>query len=921
MPSLFTDDGAFLAFLKDIQKPGQYLGSEVNAVKKGFAVQRLRVALVFPDAYEMGMSHMGLKILYEILNAIPGVVAERCFAPGLDLEKKLRDLKIPLFSLESRTPLGEFDLVGITLPYELTYTNALNIIDLAGIPVWQKERGENHPIILAGGTQAFNPEPMADFLDAVAIGDGEELIVEIADKIVAWKEGRGIDRISKNRAPGARAELLNALAGTSGVYVPSFFVPEYNDDNTLSRMRPLKPGYDHVNKRIVRDLNAQPYPTKLVVPNVKLIHDRIGIEIQRGCTRMCRFCQAGYIDRPTRQRSPERVLEIAEESLKNTGIDEISLLSLSAGDYATIVPTLKQLNHRYAARNVSISVPATRTETLTPEMIEQLKKVRRSGFTIAPEAGSERMRRVINKGNKVEDLLKACHNAFSAGYRLIKFYYMVGLPFEGDDDVIGIAREAGLALDVGHEHGRNVQINVSVSSFVPKPFTPFQWAPQMTMAETERRHALVRKNLKSKRLVFKHHDARMSYLEGLFARGDRRLSRLLHHAFVLGCRFDEWSEHFDFDKWQAAITQTGTDATFYLHRERTQDEVLPWDHLFSQMKKDWLWGEFQAAHDQAFIEDCSTGKCARFCGVCDFRVLKNRIYVIDEKPLAVRKGNREAYGRFGGETSSRVHEVSRGTSLSGVERDPSTASLGDSTQDDIDPRTHAPMHPSTRPRHYRLRIYYAKTGPAVLSGHIELMTFFKRAFLRASVPVAYSAGFHPQIKLSMGPALPVGLESACEALDVTLLKEMDTDEFVKKMRGALPEGLLVAHAKYVDLNAPSIYSEIAGVDYQVTFNDSFPAQALDDLTHNLSALAGGREIFYTRGASDRQKGLKTFPLSRHLRMPVRPPIERKFEFSTLMGPEGTLKPTEVVQALAGVHQTELANLRVKKVGVFSSTDR
>jgi len=393
------------SLLKSVQKPGQYLGNEVNAIHKDFNACQVRVVLIFPDAYEMGMSHMGLKILYDILNNIEGVVAERCFAPLPDMEQQLRLHNYPLFSLESKRPLKEFDIIGISLPYELTYTNILNIIDLAGIPLYQKDRLDHHPVILAGGTQSYNPEPMADFLDAVAIGDGEELIVDVVSKVLEWKQNQGIDHISKNTIKGTRETLLSELTAVEGLYVPKYFEPIYNDNGTIQQIRSLKEGYPTVKKRIVHDLNAQPYPTKPVVANIKLIHDRIGIEIQRGCTRMCRFCQAGYIERPTRQRDPEKVLEIAEKSLNSTGLDEISLLSLSAGDYDTIVPTLKELNKRYSDRKISISVPATRTDTLTPEMIEQVKKVRMTGFTIAPEAGTERMRRIINKGNKVEDLI------------------------------------------------------------------------------------------------------------------------------------------------------------------------------------------------------------------------------------------------------------------------------------------------------------------------------------------------------------------------------------------------------------------------------------------------------------------------------------------------------------------------------------
>lgn len=868
------------SILQSVQKPSQYLGNEVNAVHKDFADCDIRVVLIFPDAYEMGMSHMGLKILYDILNNIEGVVAERCFAPGLDMEKILREKKIPLFSLESKTPLAEFDIIGISLPYELTYTNALNIIDLGGIPLWQKDRSEKHPFVIAGGTCSYNPEPMADFLDAVAIGDGEELILDVVSQIRTWKKQHRIDRITENPVPHSRSDFLKQLTQIEGMYIPQFFEPKYNDDGTIQTIKPLLPGYESVKKRVVDNLDAQPYPTKIVVPNIKLIHDRIGIEIQRGCTRMCRFCQAGYIERPTRQRSPEKVLQIAEDSLRNTGIDEISLLSLSAGDYATLVPMLKELNARYSGENVSISVPATRTETLTPEIIEQVKKVRMTGFTIAPEAGSERMRRVINKGNKVDDLLTACDNAFSAGYRLIKFYYMCGLPFETDDDVVGIANESYQALQVGWKYGRNIDLNVSVSSFVPKPFTPFQWEPQMTIAETRRKHSLVRKNLKHRSLNFKHHDAEMSFLEGLFARGDRRLSRVIHQAFVNGCRFDEWGEHFDFAKWQKTFSETGVDLDFYLHRKREFTEVFPWDHLFTQMRKDWLWQEYQAAAKEAFVADCSVEKCADFCGVCDFKVVKNKIYVVDEKPLAVKKGNREWYGRFGGGV---------GVPL-------------------IEPESAGAINHAPTPQ-MKLRVKFIKMGWAALQGHLELMEILKRAILRSKVPVAYSGGFHPQMKLAMGYALPLGIESECEFFDLTILAPVMIPEFLRDLNQALPGGLETVAAEYIDLNTPSIYAQTKWINYQVQWPQG-------DFYKTLLDLQQGKDLVFLRQKRGDKRKEKSFSIKEHLRLSTQ--LSEKsdfFEFSLRCDPDGSLKPSELVSALSKVPVAELTGLRIKKVGV------
>jgi len=891
------------SLLKTVSKPAQYLGNEVNAVHKDFSAATVRVCLVFPDAYEIGMSHMGQKILYDILNNIEGVVAERCFAPLPDMEKALREHGLPLFSLESKTPLSQFDIIGISLPYELTYTNALNIIELGGIPLWQKDRGPQHPIILGGGTCSYNPEPIADFFDAIAIGDGEEVILEIINAVIDWKRKYQIDRLAKNTQQDSRDDLLERFSKLEGLYIPSFFTPEYNDDGTLKAMHPLRAAYTGVKKRIVQDLNAQPYPTKLVIPNIKLVHDRIGIEIQRGCTRMCRFCQAGYIERPTRQRSPERVLEIAETSYAQTGIDEISLLSLSAGDYNTIVPTLIDLNKQFAGRNVAISVPATRTETLTPELIEQVKKVRMSGFTIAPEAGSERMRRVINKGNKTEDLMQAAENAFSAGYRLIKFYYMCGLPFEMDEDLVGIADEAYRALKVGTKYGRTLEIKVSVSSFVPKPFTPFQWEPQMGISETRRKHDLIKRALGDKRLRFKNHDARMSYLEGIMARGDRRISKLLEAAFKLGARMDEWSEHFDFTKWEAAIAQTGTDTDFYVQRRRAREEVLPWDHLFIQMEKAWLWNELEAAKKEAYVADCSLEKCAAFCGVCDFKIIKNKVYVIDEKPLAAKKGNREWYGRYGGSSVLNTEAIPVMPVEAGMTNIPEATPVITSN-----PKISIPP-----PKAYKYAMLFTKTGPAAYYSHLELMEMLKRAILRSGYQAAYSQGFHPQMKLSMGPALSMGMESLCETCEIQLFDEVLSADLIDKMNLCLPDGLRLTQAALVDLKAPSVYSQISSIRYRIRLSEEHQA-ALSHLVDNLQALERGEAIEYVR-KPQRDKPEKRFLLNEHLHLPKDFLSGQNLEFSTRCTASGSLGPIEALTALTGGKIGDTSCIRVTKIGV------
>ncbi len=873
------DSQRLYSLLKRVEKPSRYLGSEVNSIHKDFDAAEVRVALVFPDAYEIGMSHVGLKILYDILNKMPHVVAERCFAPGLDLEKELRQEGLPLFSLESKRPLRDFDIIGVSLTYELTYTNMLNILDLAGIPLWQKDRKEGDPIILAGGGCTMNAEPVADFLDAALLGDGEEGILDIVERVRKWK-----------KETSSRTFLLDQLSAIEGVYIPSLFRPEYKEDGTIAQVVPLKEGYTKVNKRVLESIDRAPYPTALVVPSIKIVHDRIGIEIQRGCNRACRFCQAGYIDRPVRQRSPESILKIAEESYQQTGIDEISLLSLSAADYACIVPLLAELNERYSKRKVSLSVPATRTEKLTPELIEQIKKVRKTGFTIAPEAGSERMRRVINKGNKVDDLLNAITNAFKAGWHLVKMYYMVGLPFENEEDVVGIAREGMECISIGRNYSGRAELHLSVSSFVPKPHTPFQWAPQLSIEQTETRHHLVKTNIPNRRIKFKHHNSKMSFLEGIFSRGDRRVATLIHLAFQAGCRFDEWDEHFDFQKWQEAIAKWGLNPEFYLHRARDREEIFPWDHLFAQMDKKFLWDELELARKEAFTEDCSVARCTD-CGVCDFRVVKNRIYVTGDQPVMVKKGNREAYGWQGAgpvSTSSPtvLQTAARGGGPPSVEPPPPCQLV------------------------YKLRARYTKTGEARFMGHLELVGMLKRAINRMGVVVSYSQGFHPQMRLSMGHPLPVGVESEWEYFDLELAQEINPSEFQKNLNPLMPIGVQILDVEMVDRKSPSLYASLQSIGYSASFEEAdkiWPTTAKTALKD----FGESKEFYWTR---ERENKTKRFDLKQKVEVNLQA-FPEYLLFHTRVDPNGTINPHEVLKALFGFDGEALSSIRLKKVGV------
>ncbi len=744
-----------IKILPEVRRPSRYLGNEKNAVRKDLSAVELKVALCYPDTYEIGMSNIGLSILYHLLNDRPEIACERVYSPWIDMEQKLREKEIPLTSLESSHPIRDFDILGISIPYELTYTNILTILDLAKIPFYAKDRDDSYPLIIGGGTGAFNPEPVAEFFDAIVIGDGEEAILDICEVV-------------KKKMP--RQELLRALTQIRGVYVPSFFNIEYKDDGTVRQIVPLLEGYAGVQKRSVSDLNTAPYPVKPIVPHTKVIHDRIGVEVQRGCTRGCRFCQAGYIYRPERQRSPETVKQIVRNQRAATGQEEVSLVSLSIGDYDCMESLLKDLMKEHGAKKVGISLPATRVEQLSPAIMEEIKKVRKTGFTIAPEAGTERMRNVINKGNTVENLMTTVKAVFSHGWKLMKFYYMVGLPTETDEDVIGIGREGSAALKIGLQFQRGAEINLGVSPFVPKPFTPYQWFGQIPLAECHRKLNLLRSQIRSGRIHMKPHKPETSYLEGIFSRGDRRLSLLVLAAWKRGCRFDEWDEGLRFDKWQEAWTELGIDPTFYVERERPQDEVLPWDHLFVEMDKKWLWDEYQASFKEEFIDDCSTGKCT-ICGVCDYKEIRNTAYelpVYDPSgKLSKKKTTTEI--RYD-HNPSQPPLILRG----GVPESPPPLNLR-----------------GGRGELFSYQCIFSKKGPSAFLSHLEFVDATRRAVARANLPIKFSQGFHPQPRISFGQGMAVGKEMTGQQFTLELEETMLPGEILQKLNPEMPEGIVI----------------------------------------------------------------------------------------------------------------------------------
>lgn len=589
--------------LPQVTRPARYTGREWNSIAKDWDQVEVKVALAYPDIYEVGQSNLGLMILYDILNRQDDILAERVYAPWVDMEEAMRQAGIPLFSLESRRPLVQFDIVGFSLPYELNYTNVLNMLDLAGIPPLAAERSEGAPLIIGGGSGTYNPEPLADFFDLFVIGEGEEVLLELVKAYGEWKK-EGVRE---------RRELLRRAALIDGVYVPSLYDVRYHPDGTVAGIEPLTPeARPTITRRIVTTL--PPAPTRLIVPYIEAVHDRGMIEIQRGCTQGCRFCQAGVIYRPRRERTPEEVLATVDEILASTGYDEIALVSLSSTDYSQIKPLLRELTSRYRDQPVAISLPSLRIDSFSVELARMLQERRKTGLTFAPEAGSQRLRDVINKKVTAEDLLDTAEAAYSSGWQRIKLYFMVGLPTETMEDVAAIVDLVRKVLAVGRQHqGRKARVSVSVATFIPKPHTPFQWMPLLDEASLEERLALLRRGLRGRGIRFSWHDPQSSLLEAALSRGDRRLGRVIHRAWQLGARFDAWNEIFDMQLWEQAFAEVGLAPDFYARRERPLDEVLPWAHIDTGIRIEFLAAECENSLKGETTPDCRV--CCLNCGI------------------------------------------------------------------------------------------------------------------------------------------------------------------------------------------------------------------------------------------------------------------------------------------------------------------
>ena len=582
-----------------VQKPARYTGGEWGEVKKDLSDIRVRVAFCFPDTYEIGMSNVGMRILYGVMNRMEGVWCERVFAPWGDMEEQMRQHRLPLWALESQDPVKDFDMIAFSIGYEMAYSNILNMLDLAGVPLHSADRHDLKNIVFAGGVCAFNPEPLAEFIDFFSLGEGEDITVEI------------VSLYDRAKAEGwSKDEFLHAVAKIPGVYVPSFYRHEYNPDGTLSAIVPLEGAPERVTKRIIEDLDNAYFPTDMIVPSTEIVHDRANLEVFRGCIRGCRFCQAGFSCRPVRKKSPEVLYRQAVEILENSGNNEITVSSLSTSDYRGLKELTDQLIPYCADHKINLSVPSLRADNFSRELMQKLQTVRKSGLTFAPEAGTQRLRDVINKNLTEDEILTTCANAFSGGWNNVKLYFMLGLPTETDEDVLGIADVAARVMHAWRESApnkqRGVRITVSTSYFVPKPHTAFQWEPQITREEYERRVQLLRQAMTTKTVTYNWHDGQTSFIEAVLARGDRRLGNVLEAVWRKGGHLDAWEEYFSLDRWREAFEECGVDPAFYAYRRREKDEIMPWDMISSGVTRQYLWREYENAMAGVTTPDCRT---------------------------------------------------------------------------------------------------------------------------------------------------------------------------------------------------------------------------------------------------------------------------------------------------------------------------
>ena len=819
--------------LLELTKPTRYIGGEFNAVTKDFDAVDCRIVLALPDVYEVGMSNLGLAILYSILNSRDDTLCERVYAPWTDAEDVLRAGQRELFALESKRPVREFDMLGFSLQYEMIYTNVLNMLDLSKIHLHAVERSDDEPFVVGGGPCVYNVEPVADFFDFFIVGEGEEIFGEVVDKFTAWKSSGKI---------GGRRAFLRKLLDVRGIYVPSFYEPIYAGDK-FAGMKVLDGAPSKIFKRVVRNFDATPTVDKPVVPFMEIVHDRAMLELFRGCSRGCRFCQAGMTYRPVRERSVETLRQTARRLIDSSGWDEISLTSLSSADYSCLPRLIDDLQRDFRNERVSFSLPSLRVDSFSIELAQRVQVVRKSGLTFAPEAGTQRLRDVINKNVTEQNLLDACGAAFAKGWKSVKLYFMMGLPTETDDDLRGIADLAQKVVNLYREikKRRDVKVTVSVSCFVPKPWTPFQWCAQISAAEFERRQQLLKDLIRDKAITFNWHDAKLSVLEGALARGDRRLSKVIETAWRLGAKFDGWSDLFKPDIWARAFEICNVDPKIFSERTRQLWEPLPWEHTSPAVNKSFLQAELEKSLQCETTRDCRRTSCTG-CGVC----MNLGVNVIDFAKTEL----------------------------------PSSEEISDVPQ-------------KFQPTKYRAQIRKGVEISAL--SHLDYMNVFMRALLRSKLPAAWSEGFNPHLKVSFATALAVGVTSDCEYVDFELSKSVDELEVATRLNEQLPNGAEILRLKKLRTKSKPVMSLVDLSRYEVRL--PFDAKNFDAAQRAVKNFNDASTIPFTRVTP---KKVRELDAKKYLAESVEICLtadELLIKFGVRITDAGSLKPSEVLKLL------------------------